>query len=130
MAAGTILQFLPRDIYFVVFFLNISRLMFVAAVASVFNISADVACLTNALIFFAVIQREDMLYHPRRVPGRGCVATLALQTKKPGVNFWFGMALPALACCTPKNLVAMTAFAGHINMLLIEREKIIVLKIA
>ncbi len=87
MTFCTIGQLFSGYASFHVTFENLSRLVVVTTIAGVFHIVFDMAQLAFRIAITAMVQREVMDAQSGRRPGSICVAVLALQSKKAGMNF-------------------------------------------
>ena len=111
------------------FFLNISWLVFVAAVAGVLGIAVGMAHLAVGQALVPVVKRESMVDHPGWRPARGGVTVLTRHAKVSGMNFWFLVAAHAFGWDTAEDLVHVAGFAGYSFMPSIQDEKSVMLEI-
>ena len=97
--------------------------MFVAAITRVLDIAAWVAGLAGLRALLAMVKREAVAAQLGRRPGLGGVAIMAVLSKKTSVDFGLGVALRALAWCSPKDALHMAVLAGDLCVRSIQGEE-------
>lgn len=87
-------------------------LVIVAAVAGVFYVLTWMAGLTGYLTLLSVVEREIVHLQFSWQPGCHRMTGLALQPKKPGVDFGLGMAANTFSRRAQIHLILMASLAG------------------
>ena len=117
------------DAFFQVDLAHFSFGMGVAVSAGVFHIVPEMAGLAGNFPFVAVIEREAVGVQFGRCPGGGAVAKLTLQTKLPGVDGGFLVAVDTGARCLLKLLSGVATLAGSFKMCPIQDKNQVVVEV-
>ncbi|OGO33678.1 MAG: hypothetical protein A2W35_07565 [Chloroflexi bacterium RBG_16_57_11] len=115
---------------FCVFPCDLIGLVFVAAIAGVFDIRNCMAGLTCDLPPLAMVEREGMDLQKSRRPGRVAMALLAFQAEETQVNGWLSMALDTPGDDALVDASCMTLQAGDLDMRAFQWKNCLVVEIS
>jgi len=102
----------------------------VAAVAGKLHITVRVAYLAGNLSLVPMVKWESMLVQCCWGPGMRCMAVLALDAKKAGMDLGLRMALHTLRCRPDEFLLTVALLALQLGMATVQREEAGMVEIA